>query len=124
VQHLSLRPPATNATTLEDLVNFYDQRFSWLHGQREGGLGCLLEGALCEIPVRHDLDAWLRQYLDGAGVMGQDDKMPFFRAADGKRRQLTPAGYRAHSMTWYLFFSSKETGAMGRFSADPVRSIL
>ena len=43
-------------------------------------------GKVREIPVRHDLDAWLRAYLDATGVAGQDDKTPLFRAADGKRR--------------------------------------
>jgi integrase len=55
-------------------------------------------GKLREIPVRHDLDIWLREYLDAAGILGQDDKTPLFRAADGKRKQLTMAGYMAHSM--------------------------
>jgi len=32
------------------------------------------------------------------GIAGQDDKTPLFRAADGKRRKLTKAGYAAHSM--------------------------
>jgi integrase/recombinase XerD len=55
-------------------------------------------GKLREIPVRVDLDIWLREYLDAAGILGQDDKTPLFRAADGKRKQLTTAGYMAHSM--------------------------
>src|SRR5271170_4540157 len=43
-------------------------------------------GKLREIPVRHDLDTWLREYLSAAGISSQDYKMPLFRAADGKRR--------------------------------------
>jgi len=67
---------------LGDLRNFGEQRA--LRFREKGG-------KVREIPVRHDLDAWLRAYLDAAGVAGQDDKMPLFRAADGKRRLLTPA---------------------------------
>jgi hypothetical protein len=63
-----------------------------------------------EIPVRHDLDAWLRAYLDVAGISGQDDKLPLFRAADGKRRQLTPAAYRAHSMRQMLKRQLEDAG--------------
>jgi integrase len=45
---------------------------------------------------------WLREYLDGAGVARQNGKTPLFRAADGKRRKLTEAGYKAHSMRQML----------------------
>jgi integrase/recombinase XerD len=69
---------------LGDLRNFGEQRA--LRFREKGG-------KVREIPVRHDLDAWLREYLDAASVVGQDDKTPLFRAADGKRRQLRPAGY-------------------------------
>jgi hypothetical protein len=30
-----------------------------------------------QIPVRHDVDAWLREYLNAAG---EDDKTPLFPA--------------------------------------------
>ena len=78
---------------LRDLRDFGEQRA--LRFREKGG-------KVREIPVRHDLDAWLRAYLDAAGIACQDDKTPLFRAADGKRKQLTPAGYRAHSMRQML----------------------
>ena len=40
----------------------------------------------------------MREYLDAAGISSQDDKLPLFRAADGKRKQLTAAKLRAHPL--------------------------
>ena len=50
-----------------------------------------------EIPVRHDLAAWLNEYIAAAGI-ADEPKAPLFRAADGKRKLLTASAYRAHSM--------------------------
>jgi integrase/recombinase XerD len=97
---------------LGDLRNFGEQRA--LRFREKGG-------KVREIPVRHDLDAWLRAYLDAAGVAGQDDKMPLFRAADGKRRQLTPAGYRAHSMRQMLKRRLEDAGLPHLFSPHSFR---
>ena len=52
-----------------------------------------------EIPVRHDLADWLNEYIGAAGIAEESNgKLPLFRAADGKRKALTPAPYRPHSM--------------------------
>jgi hypothetical protein len=48
-------------------------------------------GKVREIPIRHDLHARLREYLDAAGVAGHDDKIPLFRATDSKA-QATDGG--------------------------------
>ena len=74
-----------------------------------------------EIPVRHDLDAWLREYLAVAGIVGQDDKAPLFRAAAGKRRQLTNAGYAAHSMRQMLKRRLQDAGLPELFSPHSFR---
>jgi len=97
---------------LGDLRNFGEQRA--LRFREKGG-------KVREIPVRHDLDAWLRAYLDAAGIIGQDDKLPLFRAADGKRRQLTPAGYRAHSMRQMLKRRLEDSGLPHLFSPHSFR---
>jgi len=97
---------------LRDLRNFGEQRT--LRFREKGG-------KVREIPVRHDLDAWLRAYLDVAGISGQDDKLALFRAADGKRRQLTPAGYRAHSMRQMLKRRLQDAGLPHLFSPHSFR---
>ena len=50
-----------------------------------------------EIPVRHDLAAWLNEYIAAAGI-AEEPKAPLFRAADDKRKRLTGSAYTAHSM--------------------------
>ncbi len=97
---------------LGDLRNFGEQRA--LRFREKGG-------KVREIPVRHDLDAWLRAYLDAAGIAGQDGKLALFRAADGKRRQLTPAGYRAHSMRQMLKRRLEDAGLPHLFSPHSFR---
>jgi len=78
-------------------------------------------GKLREIPVRHDLDQWLREYLDAAGIVGQGDKAPLFRAAAGKRRQLTEAAYAAHSMRQMLKRRLQDAGLPELFSPHSFR---
>jgi site-specific recombinase XerD len=87
------RVGAVAGLLLGDLRDFGEQRALRLH---EKG------GKVREIPVRHDLDAWLREYLNAAYVAEQKETWPLFRAADGKRRKLTKAGYRAHSIRQML----------------------
>src|SRR5262249_13652613 len=106
------RTGAVARLRLGDLRNFGEQR-----AVRFRGKGSKVR----VIPVRHDLDAWLQEYLDAAGVPGQDDKMPLFRAADGKRRQLTPAGYRAHSMRQMLKRRLEDAGLPHLFSPHSFR---
>jgi integrase/recombinase XerD len=97
---------------LGDLRNFGEQRA--LRFREKGG-------KVREIPVRHDLDGWLRAYLDAAGISGQDGKLALFRAADGKRRQLTLAGYRAHSMRQMLKRRLEDAGLPQLFSPHSFR---
>jgi integrase/recombinase XerD len=37
-----------------------------------------------EIPVRHDLEGWLNEYIAAAGASDDPKAAPLFRAADGK----------------------------------------
>ena len=97
---------------LGDLRNFGEQRS--LRFREKGG-------KVREIPVRHDLDVWLREYLDAAGVAPKDDKMPLFRAADGRRGKLTAAGYAAHSMRQMLKRRLADAGLPHLFSPHSFR---
>jgi len=97
---------------LGDLRNLGEQRS--LRFREKGG-------KVREIPVRSDLDAWLREYLDVAGVAGQDGRMPLFRAADGKRRQLMEGGYAAHSIRQMLKRRLEDAGLPHLFSPHSFR---
>lgn len=74
-----------------------------------------------EIPVRHDLEAWLRDYIAAAGI-GEDAKAaPLFRAADGKRKTLTAKGYDPHSMRQMMKRRLKDAGLPDLFSPHSFR---
>ncbi len=52
-----------------------------------------------EIPVRHDPADCLSAYIKDAGMAeDSESKAPLFRAADGKRKILTPAPYMREMM--------------------------
>ena len=65
-------------------------------------------------------DAVISEIMN-SGIAGQDDKLALFRAADGKRRQLTPAGYRAHSMRQMLKRRLEDAGLPHLFSPHSFR---
>jgi site-specific recombinase XerD len=74
-----------------------------------------------EIPVRHDLDAWLREYIAAAGIEEESRTSPLFRAADGKRKVLTAERYAAHSMRQMLKRRLKDAGLPELFSPHSFR---
>ena len=41
-----------------------------------------------EIPVRHDLEGFIRAYLEAAGIGSEPKDRPLFRASNGRARQL------------------------------------
>ena len=51
-----------------------------------------------QIPVRHDLEAWLRDYIESAGIADEPKSSALFRPAEGNRPLLLDRFYTAHSM--------------------------
>jgi site-specific recombinase XerD len=41
-----------------------------------------------EIPVRHDLEGYIRAYVEAAGIEGEARESPLFRASNGRSRKL------------------------------------
>lgn len=74
-----------------------------------------------EIPVRHDLEGWLNEYITAAGIEGASKTSPLFRAADGKRKALTGDGYAAHSIRQMLKRRLKDAGLPGLYSPHSFR---
>jgi hypothetical protein len=66
--------------------------------------------------VRHDLEAWRREYMAAAGIEEDSRTSPLFRAAEGKRKALTGNRYNAHSMRQMLKRRLKGAGLPGLFS--------
>ena len=74
-----------------------------------------------EIPVRHDLEGWLNEYIDAAGLAEASKASPLFRAADGKRKALTNARYVAHSMRQMMKRRLNDAGLPALFSPHSFR---
>jgi integrase len=51
-----------------------------------------------EIPVRHDLQGLINEYIAAAGIAEDTRSAPLFRAAEGTRKQLARHDYKAHSI--------------------------
>jgi len=74
-----------------------------------------------EIPVRHDLEGWLNEYIAAAGMEEASKVSPLFRAAEGKRKALTTARYVAHSMRQMMKRRLKDAGLPDLFSPHSFR---
>lgn len=74
-----------------------------------------------EIPVRHDLAAWLDEYMNAAGIAENWKGAPLFRAADGKRKVLTPAPYCPHLMRQMMKRRLEDAGLPELFSPHSFR---
>jgi site-specific recombinase XerD len=74
-----------------------------------------------EIPVRHDLQEWLNEYVAAAGIAEDAKVAPLFRAADGKRKQFTRADYKAHSIRQMMKRRLDDAGLPELFSPHSFR---
>ncbi len=74
-----------------------------------------------EIPVRHDLEAWLRAYLDAACIADDPKATPLFRSAEKKKRVLTGEWFSDHLMRQMLKRRLKDAGLPPVFSPHSFR---
>jgi integrase/recombinase XerD len=73
-----------------------------------------------EIPVRHDLEGWINEYILAAGI-GEDSKAaPLFRAAD-KTKRLIKDDYGAHSIRQMMKRRLSDAGLPELFSPHSFR---
>ena len=77
-----------------------------------------------EIPVRHDLDRWLGEYLASAGIEDAPKETPLFRSALGKQKQLTDKPLSANSMGLMLKRRLKDAGLPPVFSPHSFRVLV
>ena len=77
-----------------------------------------------EIPVRHDLDRWLGDYLEAAGINADPKETPLFRSALGKQKQLSPRPLSANSMGLMLKRRLKDAGLPPIFSPHSFRVLV
>jgi len=82
------------------------------------------DGKQREIPVRHDLDRWLGEYLEAAGISEAPRETPLFRSALGKRRALSARPLSANSMGLMLKRSLRNAGLPPIFSPHSCRVLV
>ena len=63
-----------------------------------------------QIPVRHDLEAWLRDYIESAGMEDEPKSSALFRPALARRPLLGDRFYTAHSMRQMFTRRLKDAG--------------
>ena len=77
-----------------------------------------------EIPVRHDLDRGLGEYLEAAGIEGDPKETPLFRSALGKQKKLSARPLSANSMGLMLKRRLKDAGLPPIFSPHSFRVLV
>ena len=70
------------AAVAMEVQDFYPIGRRWWVRLHEKG------GKLHELPAHHNLDAWLHEYVEAAGI-GHEAKMPLFRSAIGRTGRLS-----------------------------------
>ena len=66
------------------LADFYTDGRQWFLRFDEKG------GKVRDIPARHDLEGFIREYIRAAGLTAEPPSSPLFRAAAGRTDRLTP----------------------------------
>jgi integrase/recombinase XerD len=73
-----------------------------------------------EIPVRHDLEGWINEYLVAAGMLEASKASPFFRSAD-KTKTLINVRYTDHSIRQMMKRRLADAGLPELFSPHSFR---
>jgi site-specific recombinase XerD len=74
-----------------------------------------------EIPVRHDLEGFIRAYLDAAGIAAEGKDSPLFRAGNGRRGQLTGNAMDSRVVCDLVKRRLKDAGLPSRLSPHSFR---
>ena len=74
-----------------------------------------------EIPVRHDLQAYLLEYLLAAGRFSGEKRAPLFLSASGRSKNLTANRMTAGDMGRMVKRAMRDSGLPGRLSPHSFR---
>lgn len=74
-----------------------------------------------EIPVRHDLEGFVRAYLDAAGIAGEAKESPLFRASNGRSKTLTTGPLSSNRICEMVKRRLKDAGLPLRLSPHSFR---
>jgi integrase/recombinase XerD len=103
-----------NAATLRR-GNFYNARDQWmLHFEEKGGKSR-------EIPVRHDLEQMIFEYIEAASLRDADKGTPLFRTAYRKTGKLTDSALYVVDVCRMVKRRLKDAGLPTRLSPHSFR---
>jgi integrase/recombinase XerD len=74
-----------------------------------------------EIPVRHDLEGFIRAYLEAAGIEAEAKDSPLFRAGNGRTKRLTGNGLSSKIICELVKRRLKDAGLPLRLSPHSFR---
>ena len=74
-----------------------------------------------EIPIRHDLERYLWDYLDAAGLRDAPKKSPLFRTLVRRQKRLTGNPLRTHDLCRMVKRRLKDAGLPSRLSSHSFR---
>lgn len=74
-----------------------------------------------EIPVRHDLEGYIRAYLDAAGLVGEAKERPLFRSTLRRTKQLTDRSLTTKAICELVKRRLKDAGLPLRLSPHSFR---
>jgi integrase/recombinase XerD len=74
-----------------------------------------------EIPVRHDLEGFIRAYLDAAGLAAEAKDSPLFRAGNGRTKRLTGNAMSSKVICELVKRRLKDAGLPSRLSPHSFR---
>ena len=74
-----------------------------------------------EIPVRHDLEGYIRAYLDAAGIAGEAKDRPLFRAGNGTTKRLGEGPLNAATICRLVKRRLEDAGLPSRLSPHSFR---
>ena len=73
------------------------------------------------IPVRHDLQKFIKTYIENAGFSALDKRLPLFRTTLRRTKELTQNGMTANDMNRMMKRRLKAAGLSSRFSPHSFR---
>jgi integrase/recombinase XerD len=74
-----------------------------------------------EIPVRHDLEGYIRAYLAAAGIAGENKESPLYRASNGRSKKLSAAPLTSKRICELVKRRLKDAGLPSRISPHSFR---
>lgn len=78
-------------------------------------------GKFREIPVRHDLQGFIHDYLLGGGMVQAEKSLPLFRTTIRRTKQLTERAMTPNDMARMVRRRLKQVGLSGNFSPHSFR---